>query len=168
MKADYIEHRIATWFDPRKNIIVPNVSWGWGLSYEADLVVLYPSGWAVEIEIKCSKSDLKADAKKRKWSNWNPLRGKVFQRFFYAMPEVLATPEIIADLPEGAGVLTVSENGIVRQLRPATKNPNALKVSDDRRLHLLHLGVMRVWGLKEAALQKHERFQEEEANAHPA
>lgn len=154
MKAGYIEERVATWFNPRKNVIVPNVSWGWGLNYEADLVVLYPSGWAVEIEIKCSKSDLKADAKKMKWYAWNPLRGKVFQRFFYAIPDTLATPEIIAGLPEEAGVLTVSENGIVSQLRPAKKNLNAVKVSDERRLKLLHLGVMRVWDLKEV-LQKY-------------
>lgn len=47
----------------RKNIIVPNVSFGmyfkgYGALHECDLLCLSKSGYATEIEIKIIKSDL--------------------------------------------------------------------------------------------------------------
>lgn len=53
-----IETAIAMKLDIRKHIIVPNISWGAGL-HECDLLVINKSGYATEIEIKISKSDLK-------------------------------------------------------------------------------------------------------------
>ena len=54
LTAQDIERLVAAHFDHRANLIVPNVSWGWGLAYEADMVVVRPSGYAMEIEIKQS------------------------------------------------------------------------------------------------------------------
>ena len=59
-----IELAVAHYFDPRRNIIVPNVWWGMGFNYECDLLVLTKAGYAYEVEIKTTKSDLKADLKK--------------------------------------------------------------------------------------------------------
>ena len=50
-------------FGIRKNLIViPNVSYGFLLWGEADLIAVTKSGYAIEGEIKASLSDLKADA----------------------------------------------------------------------------------------------------------
>ena len=45
----------------RNDIVVPNVSWGMGINYEADLIVLNRQGYATEYEIKRSYSDFVAD-----------------------------------------------------------------------------------------------------------
>ena len=58
-----IEVRVASFFNPRQNIIVPNISWGVNL-HECDLLIIRKSGYGIEVEIKVSKSDLIADAKK--------------------------------------------------------------------------------------------------------
>ncbi len=59
-----IECALATYFDPRRNLIVPNVWWGMGLNHECDLMVMTRSGYVYEVEIKTSKADLVRDLKK--------------------------------------------------------------------------------------------------------
>ena len=59
-----IEEAVARYYDYRSHIIVPNVSWGWDI-HECDLIVVRPSGYAIEIEIKRSRADIKADGDKR-------------------------------------------------------------------------------------------------------
>jgi len=58
-----IEERVAQYFGPRECIIVPNISWGINI-HECDLLIIRKSGYGIEVEIKISKSDLIADAKK--------------------------------------------------------------------------------------------------------
>ena len=52
-----MEVAIAAYFGFRQNIIVPNISWGF-MNHEADMFIVRKSGYAIEIEIKRSKSDL--------------------------------------------------------------------------------------------------------------
>ena len=85
MTAREVEIGVADKFNYRQNVIVPNVSWGIGLRYEADLVVLRPSGYAVEVEIKVNASDIKADLKKRHQHD-----SKLFRELWFAVPEELA------------------------------------------------------------------------------
>ena len=72
-KAKPVEHKfnslemevaLSKFFNPRQNIIVPNISWGMGGHHECDLMVLTQCNFAYEVEIKVSAADLKADAKK--------------------------------------------------------------------------------------------------------
>ena len=65
LTVDEIELAIvnSTLFNKRRDIIVPNVSWGL-LNHEADMVIMTPSGYLTEIEIKRSWEDFKADFKK--------------------------------------------------------------------------------------------------------
>jgi len=57
-----VTRRLAHHFNYGKNLIVPN--YGKGLvGWEADLVVVRPSGWAIEVEVKISIADLKAEFK---------------------------------------------------------------------------------------------------------
>jgi hypothetical protein len=68
MKAIHVELAVASYFGIRRHLIVPNVSWGLGLRHECDLLIVRESGFAAEVEIKVSKSDLKKDVEKRKWA----------------------------------------------------------------------------------------------------
>jgi len=63
LKTSDIEFAVAKYFNFRKNLIVPNVSWGFNI-HECDLLIVRKSGYAIEVEIKISKSDFKADFKK--------------------------------------------------------------------------------------------------------
>ena len=144
MNALEIELAIAKHFNYRTNIIVPNVWWGLGLDYEADLVVLRSSGYAIEIEIKTSKSDIKADLKKRFRHNSN-----LFKELWFAVPKNL---ENDPNIPERAGIITVEDKGSyrkVKRVRNPTRNKNAKAWSEAKKHKLVHLGLMRIWGLKE-------------------
>jgi hypothetical protein len=148
LNARDIEIAVAEHFNPRVNLIVPNVSWGWGLLYEADLVVLRSSDWADEIEIKCVASDIKADKKKDKYNYYM----ERFKRLWFAVPESL---EDHPDIPERAGILSLrkrSENDIrptrVVVYRVAKLNKYARKITPEERQKLMALAAMRIWTLK--------------------
>jgi hypothetical protein len=149
-----IEIAVARHFNYRANLIVPNVWWGWRLRHEADLLVVRPSGYCDEVEIKVSLSDIKADLKKR-WSHWDDNR---VLRVWFAVPEHLAGCEHI---PAQAGVLSVSRRpkkqgtgwrDTITVVRPAKLRDKRCrqKISDRDRLKLAELGAMRIWDLKSA------------------
>lgn len=141
-----METAIATYFGIRENIIVPNVSWGVNL-HECDLLIIRKSGYGIEIEIKISKSDLKADFKKRHnhVDYFNRLR-----EFYFAIPEYLE--DCLPLIPEHAGVISVSKNIIsgtlytqCRTIRKCKINTKADKFCDNEILKIAHLGTMRLW-----------------------
>lgn len=47
-----IELAVAQVFGIRNNIIVPNVSWGFFATHEADLVIINKTGYMTEVEIE--------------------------------------------------------------------------------------------------------------------
>lgn len=51
-------------FNRRSLVVVPNCNW---TGYECDLLVVTPDLRIIDVEIKISRADLKADAKKYKW-----------------------------------------------------------------------------------------------------
>lgn len=166
MKALDIEVALYTHFNPRINIVVPNVSWGMGINYECDMVVLRPSGFATEIEIKVSRADIKADLKKRhihdakkSLPGWQS--APLFREFYFAVPEALKDDPCI---PESAGILVVSEYGY-KPVAPGCRRPTttvyrkalirtgAVKWDDKMRLKLYRLGMMRIQALKQKLRQ---------------
>lgn len=145
--AQQIEIAVAKHFGYRQNLIVPNVYWGLGLNYEADLVVLRPSDWAIEVEIKVSAADIKADLKK-----WRQHDSNLFRDLYFAVPELLADN---ANIPEHAGILSVDWDhrrpGFlkVKKLRNPTPRKTAIKWKPETRRKLCELAAMRIWSLKE-------------------
>jgi hypothetical protein len=141
-----IELALMRFFDLRKNLIVPNVFWGMGLNHEADIICLRPSGYAIEIEIKISKQNLKADFKKK--HNHDSV---LLKELYYAVPEKLveAALELI---PETAGLISVTKNSYdhlqVRKIRDAIKRKDAVKWDDKMRYQLARLGSLRIQTLK--------------------
>lgn len=144
-----MEIAIANLFDIRKNIIVPNISWGLGI-HECDLFIVRNSGYCIEVEIKRSKQDLKKDFEK---THSHIDKENRIKDFYYAIPDYLyeSCKELIGD----KGLILVSKwnsNSKIYikakiQTKP-TSIKNARKLTDKEILKVLKLGVMRVWKLK--------------------
>lgn len=145
MKSCDIEIAVAKKFNFRRNIIVPNVSWGLLKYHEADLLIVTKSGYATEIEIKVSASDIRADLKKK--------HGHVDHKIkyvYFAVPEELAGH---ADIPRHFGLISVSNYGRCTILRRSESNRSAVKLTEKEINHLLHLGCMRIWLLKKKIIK---------------
>lgn len=147
MRTEYLEQKVVHYFDYVKNVIVSNVSFGFGLNYEADLMVLSKSGYLTEVELKVSKSDLKADLKKRHFHNCKKVKYLCF-----AFPEDLLETAL-QFLPEEVGLLclmkstTRNEYTYIKCLRKP-KARNNYKLTTDEENKLMRLGTMRVWKVK--------------------
>ena len=156
MKTPELEIIIAEHFGIRQNLIVPNVSWGWGLNYEADLVVVTRSRCAYEVELKVSKSDLRADLKKKHHHD-----GAMFKGLWFAMPESVYDSELV---PDQAGVLLVKTETVknwkneveTHKYVHVEKKPEVTrtKISEKKYMKLLELAAMRVWTQKKAMLKQ--------------
>lgn len=138
-----------------QNIIVPNITKMTGvLPFETDVLVVTNSGYATGFEIKVSKSDLKADFKKRQHvqvnnlfenkSGFEKFYGK-FKYFYYAVP-----PNLVDDcldmLPDYFGIYCI-ENNKLKLVRPS-KELFKHKWSESNIRNLLRLGTMRIYSLK--------------------
>jgi hypothetical protein len=148
MTAQDIEIRVADHFNPRLNLLIPNISWGllpWGM--EVDLLLIRPSGWAEEIEIKITAQDIKRDFKKpRHHPRLSHIQNELLRRKYFAVPEGLAHHP---DIPAAAGILSVSEHyNEIKLIRPAALNKRARKLTVAEIEKVMRLGCMRIWTLK--------------------
>lgn len=141
---------VMQFFPPRRYFVVPNVSYGWGLSYEADVIAISPSGWASEVEVKTSAADLKADCLKAKHRRIS-LR---IRNMWYCVPEdsvTLALDPAYVGLE--CGVMTWRFD-VIRDkisccvMRKPKANPAALKCTPQQIQDLLRLGTLRYWDLR--------------------
>ena len=141
-----MELAVAGYFNFRQNIIVPNVSWGFFI-HECDLLIIRPSGFTIEVEIKRSIADVKADAKKRHGHVDHQNR---IQKLYFAVPNYLY--EDCKDLiPVYAGILAIeyvdNQYSACKVKRQAVKK-NCRKLSEKEMLAVARLGTMRIWTLK--------------------
>jgi hypothetical protein len=144
IKCIDIECAVADYFSFRVNLIVPNVSWGLWI-HECDLLIVTPAGYCYEVEIKTSRSDLKADLKKQHGHN-----SKRIKRLYFAIPDYLSNS--IDLIPARAGILLVSAfdgREHVKCIRDPQQNNEVRKLSDEERFQVGRLGTMRIWGLKD-------------------
>ena len=151
--AAEIEIQVASWFDTRLNLVVPNVTWGLNFNFEFDLAIATKAGYLYEVEIKVTHSDLIKDKSKDKWRYYDHLFR--IRKLWFAVPEKLRHCE--DDIPARAGLLVVHPNGLVRKFREAKADASARKLSDAELHHLAHLGAMRIWDLKRKILQLEKR-----------
>jgi len=146
--CEEIEIQVARYFNTRINMIVPNVFWGLDLMHECDLFILTKTGYAYEVEIKTSISDLKADLKKR-----HGHKSKALRRLYFALPEKIFTYLCLEIIPNHAGVLVVDQYGRVSKKREAKLNPEAFKINQTKQIKLGLLAAMRIWNLKSQILR---------------
>lgn len=139
--AGDIEIAIARYLNPRQNLIVPNVSWGLNLNHEVDLLILTNSGYAWEVEIKVSLSDLKRDKLKLHGHYSDKIK-----RLYFAIPEYLEK-QALPYIPERAGLFVVGKD--VRLIKAPKINIRAIKLDTYEIKKLYELAAMRIWLLKE-------------------
>jgi hypothetical protein len=152
--ARHIEVAVAKYFDPRRNIIVPNVSWGFFI-HECDLFLVTRAGYGYEVEIKASRADIVADAKKRHAHNLAGRGVALIRRFFFAIPDHLLLHTTL--IPERAGILVVDVRGKCRMERDAQTNTQARTLTLDERFQIARLGTMRIWTTKAKMLEQSEQ-----------
>ena len=163
MKTAEMEIAIMNYLNIRVNIVVPNVSWAL-LDYEADIVSLTKAGYATEIEIKVSKSDLLADLKKKHQHN-----SDLFKYLYYAVPQDLADCALEV-IPKRAGLLTVKRNEkrwygqfydgrefIVDMKRQPKVNACCKKWDERKMFELTRLGCMRIYALKKKLVMANQK-----------
>lgn len=151
MKTIDIELAVSRYFNPRINVMVPNVSWGMKL-HECDVLVLTKSGYAYEVEIKTSLADLKRDMEK----NHHHAHAKI-KRLYFAIPEKLLKHQDL--VPEHAGILYVRDSNwewnTAKKFREA-KDTGKYQWTEVEKMKLLRLGCLRIWTLKRK-LKEHEQ-----------
>jgi len=138
-----MEVAIAQYFNYRTNLIVPNISWGLYI-HECDLLIITPSGYAYEVEIKTNKHDLIRDQQKHHKHDCRKIK-----KLYFAIPECLQN--YIDCIPEKAGIIIVKYNNYkwtCYKIREAQINYN-YKFSDKERFQVARLGAMRIWDLKD-------------------
>lgn len=87
-----------------------------GFLGEADVLSILKSGYISEFEVKISRSDFKADAKKDKWKHYELRIEKNIPNYFqYVCPKGLIHPSEVQDF---AGLIYVSEDSYEVIKRP--------------------------------------------------
>ncbi len=124
--------------------------------HECDLIVIRnPSFYALEVEIKMSVSDLKAERKKQRYHR-NGVdcyhdsdigMSQMFKEKWFAMPEKMKQKGLEL-IPNYAGLLIINEHGGVKIARKA-KKLNSQPLTQGQRTDLLRLGVMKCYKLKQ-------------------
>jgi hypothetical protein len=168
-----VEVGLLKHFNFRQNIIVTNVTdASFLVPFETDMVVLTKSGFAYGIEIKVSKSDLKADLKKRQFTSFDTAReGKKgvdrwysrFKYFYYAVPSHLVE-DAKSLVPPFCGVLSIRKLKYPESWLPeliyykVTEERSAERIpserwTDEQKMKLAHLGAMRIYSLKNRQIQ---------------
>jgi hypothetical protein len=138
---------------------------------ECDVLIVRNDLRLMEIEIKISRSDLRADAKKDKWFKYVPLPGKRFWhrdectverldwpkniwKHYYCMPAEIWTPELAADIPAKSGVLLMREwrDGVATSVqRQAKPNKDAKPMPPADLIDIARYCNVRMWdALKES------------------
>jgi hypothetical protein len=125
------------------------------LPWEQDLIVVNPSQYLLEIEVKVSMSDWRIDAAKQKFetrylNDWQRVR-----EFWYAAPLSLAQrwEHVKLGRQEVAGIIGVhgprhgGRFGLCEVIRPAIRVKEVQKVTDTELGALRRLGAMRQWEL---------------------
>jgi hypothetical protein len=143
LKSVDIALAVANHFSYLRNIIVPNISHSLFPCQEVDVLVVMPSRWAIEVEIKVSFSDIKADLHKRH-SHWN----KLIRQTYFAIPRELAVrEEVLEAIPSMFGVLSVDDTSHITCIRAAALNKQAVKLTEEQVRTVMRMATLRVWSL---------------------
>lgn len=170
-------------WSPNRLVAVPNTTTivGW----EADLLLLHPSGWVWEVEIKVSVADFRREFRtkatkhevlragqktfesKGYYSRPHTIKNKHVQKFFFAVPKDVFDKLRPEDVPEYAGVIVIDPDRVDSWKRPVpyierrAKNlPGVEKVGAQFRIRLLELAHARLWSfayLNDSLLEIYEK-----------
>jgi len=177
-----IDSALATQFFDRKYLVmVPNCNW---TGHECDVLAVTRDLRIIDLEIKISRADFKADAKKDKWVkrayNWpfevegsylHAQQGppapdlkvewpqKVWKHYYVLPANIWADDLLPAAGSKASGILLLTEhNGQlnIQCKRPAKANRNADKLTPESAVNLARLASLRMWNAVNA-LESHRR-----------
>jgi hypothetical protein len=146
--------------------MVDNCLW---TGFEADLLIVEPKLRIIDVEIKISRADLKADFHKDKWREFGPgqwnlkreeLPRKLWPRdvwkHYYAVPEDIWTDELLPHLGSpNSGVLLLREANDgnskvhIRCYKRTKPNKAAKKLTPAEVLDVARLATLRLWNTYE-------------------
>lgn len=145
-------------FRQRHMIVVPNCYFA---GHEADMLVVHRNLKLIDVEIKISRADLKADLSKNKWwtrpdfwvapnavgvrREWPP---RIWRHYFVA-PVDIWKPELLDSIPAASGVIVIDADRYgtpkVKSVRRARSNPDAKPAEARDIVDLGRLANMRMW-----------------------
>jgi len=135
-----IEIAIANHFGIRTNLIVPNISWGFGI-HECDLLIVSRSGYCTEVEIKISAADLKKDMLKQ-----HDHSSAKIKYLYFAIPSYLA--QYIEYIPKKAGIFIITSKRRVFCIAKPVQSNSCRAITLQEQYEVARLGALRIWGLK--------------------
>ena len=162
-------HLVRNLFQRKYVVIVDNCNW---TGNECDLLCVTPSLHIVDVEIKISRADLKADAVKNKW--WQYFSGRYsgvdengraqyatppsvakpwpdrVWKHYYALPAAIWKPELLDCLPSpNSGVILLHEtdyggvsHDVARRAKPCNDAP---KITPEAVNNIARLATLRLW-----------------------
>ena len=153
-----IELAIVGKLDPRRQLIIPNLSHALLIWGESDLVSISAAGFMSEYEIKTSVADLKRESKKRRWTNEFCRRSfhRKIKTYSVVVPEDIADRalELMPEYPASrARLLSVkrlkhSNRLTIRTMIKAKARRQVDRVTDQERIKLGELAAMRLWNCR--------------------
>ncbi|MCG2586516.1 hypothetical protein [Massilia sp. TS11] len=156
-------------FKSRYLMAVPNCIW---TGHECDLLVVTDDLRLIDVEVKISRADLKADAKKTKWWEtyfFDPSIGRHTRRdpplprshppkvwkHYYAMPKEIWSKDLESCLPSPtSGVILLDRDSYPRPpgasmnvgvARRATPNRDAQPITAQAAVDIARLASLRMW-----------------------
>lgn len=155
--ADRIAAAVNSQLFKRSVLMVPRCSW---TGSECDLLVITQNLRIIDVEIKISRADLKADIRKDKWYHKRPWSRRHeasvprawpdrVWKHYYVMPASIWDPGLLKSIPEASGVLTVRAGttgaivvGLVRKAKPCR---DAKAISPQDAIDIARLTSLRLW-----------------------
>lgn len=136
----------------KAHAVIPNCYWP---GDECDLLVVDDQRRLLDVEIKISRADFKADAAKSKWWDrvrWNrPDVGgprewpRRVARHYFAMPADIWKDDLVKSLPSQAcGIILVGKHSAWVERR-AKANPEPYVLTADDLHDLLRASMVRIW-----------------------
>lgn len=153
-------------------VLVDNCNW---TGHECDVLGVTTDLRIIDVEVKISRADLKADAKKDKWwqrpvigyqereTRWGKFREPVYGaipqlhprkvwKHYYALPAAIWKPELLDCLPSKAsGVILMREQRnsvtpvVADVVRRATPAKDATRLTPEQVMDIARLANLRMW-----------------------
>ena len=172
MTTKEMEFAIFDHFKGSYDLITTGITRGDIVNHECDVLMVNKNRFLIEIEIKISKSDLRADFKKTHNHNC-----KNIKHTYFAIPKEME--DCIELIPKEFGVIVVRKSKwkdsfmkkipIIKTYYPLKvvrrpKKKSDYKISDEKLIKLYRLSSFRYWGCKKNELIKEGLFLNEKEN----
>lgn len=154
-------------------VMVPNCNW---TGHECDVLAVTTDLRIIDIEVKISRGDLKADAAKDKWwhhQTWQqrldgaPRAGLQWPRkvwkHYYALPADIWCDDLLGFLPsQRSGILLLREGRgtvpvVVECRRRATPDKDAARLTSEQAVDIARLANLRMWDAYQQRDRERER-----------